>query len=298
MNNQIVPPAVEPTGPPLPSETHPPTRILVVDDEPLIRQLYSELLVSSGYKVDVAENGAVAWDVLQEGAYDLLITDNEMPRVTGIELLKKLQACHMVLPVIMVSGTIPRHELELHPWLHVDAIICKPFHITEFTDIVKKVIIATNSAELFRDCALTDNGVLPQAKKKATTANRGHINPFQRILVVDDDQDARQLHLELLAQSGYQAEGAKDGAAGWEALQTFDYDLVVTDNQMPRMTGVEMIAKLRSASIRVPVIMATGNMPTHEFARRPWLKPDVMLERPFSNDDLLTAVKKVLRMDG
>jgi len=46
--------------------------------------------------------------------------------------------------------------------------------------------------------------------------------------------------------------GVQDGAAGWESLQTYDYDLVITDNKMPRMTGVEMIGKLRSANMAVP----------------------------------------------
>jgi CheY-like chemotaxis protein len=63
------------------------------------------------------------------------------------------------------------------------------------------------------------------------------------------------------------------------------------------MTGIEMIEKLRSARMAVPVIMATGDLPTHEFARKPWLKPDATLPRPFSNDDLLEAVKKVLHTD-
>jgi DNA-binding NtrC family response regulator len=63
---------------------------------------------------------------------------------------------------------------------------------------------------------------------------------------------------------------------------------------MPRMTGVEMIGKLRSANMAVPVIMATRYLPVDEFARRPWLKPDAALERPFSNDDLLEMVKQVL----
>jgi hypothetical protein len=47
----------------------------------------------------------------------------------------------------------------------------------------------------------------------------------------------------------------------------------------------------------VPVIMATSYLPTHEFARKPWLKPDAALERPFSSDDLLETVKKVLGTD-
>ena len=74
-------------------------------------------------------------------------------------------------------------------------------------------------------------------------------------------------------------------------------DSVITDNKMPRMTGVEMIGKLRSANMAVPVIMATSYLPTHEFARKPWLKPDAALERPFSSDDLLETVKKVLGTD-
>jgi CheY-like chemotaxis protein len=113
--------------------------------------------------------------------------------------------------------------------------------------------------------------------------------------VVDDDNDTRQLSVDVLAGSGYNIEVAKDGSAGWKALQSGNhYDLVVTDNKMPNMTGIEMIAKLRSARRTVPVIMATEHLPDREFARKPWLRPDATLQRPFSNDDLLETVKKVL----
>ena len=117
------------------------------------------------------------------------------------------------------------------------------------------------------------------------------------ILVVDDDVCNRQLITEMLIQSGYEADPAADGAAGWEALQASNYDLTITDNKMPRMTGIEMIEKLHSARMTLPVIMATRYLPMNEFARKPWLKPDATLQRPFSNDDLLEAVKKVLLMD-
>jgi DNA-binding response OmpR family regulator len=119
-----------------------------------------------------------------------------------------------------------------------------------------------------------------------------------RILVVDDDNDVRQLSVDVLFASGYDVDAACDGAAGWEAIQTRGYDLVITDNKMPRMTGVEMIEKLRSACIISRVIMATGLLPVFEFTRKPWLKPDATLQRPFSNDELLAAVKKVLRPDN
>jgi PAS domain S-box-containing protein len=122
-------------------------------------------------------------------------------------------------------------------------------------------------------------------------------NSPHRILVVDDDRDTCQLSLDVLGGAGYHVEGVKDGAAGWEALQANHYDLVITDNTMPKMSGVELIEKLRSAHRAVPVLMATEYLPTHEFSRQPWLRPDATLQRPFSNDELLAAVKNVLRTE-
>ena len=59
------------------------------------------------------------------------------------------------------------------------------------------------------------------------------------------------------------------------------YDLAITDNTMPKMTGLEIIEKLRSARMAIPVIMATRSLPLDEIARKPWLKPDAMLQWPF-----------------
>ena len=132
-------------------------------------------------------------------------------------------------------------------------------------------------------------------EEPAITPTPDQTNSPHCILVVDDDGDNRQLIVEVLTGSGYEVDGAKDGAAGWEALQANTYDLIITDNKMPRMTGVEIIERLRSAHMAVPVIMATRILPAHEFERKPWLRPDATLQKPFSNDDLLATVKNVLR---
>lgn len=118
-----------------------------------------------------------------------------------------------------------------------------------------------------------------------------------RILVVNDDPAIREQNIKMLIYHGYDVEPATDGADGWEALQERHFDLVITDNSMPKMTGVQMIEKLRSSSMTVPVIMATGTMPHFEFARKPWLTPDVALIIPFSDDELLGAISNILRKD-
>ena len=120
-------------------------------------------------------------------------------------------------------------------------------------------------------------------------------NPSRRILVVDDDSDTRQLSVDVLVSSEYDVDAAKDGAVGWGALRARHYDLVITDNKMPNMTGIELIEKLRYIRVGLPVIMATSQLPTDIFDRKPWLLPDATLQRPFSNDDLLATVKRILR---
>jgi DNA-binding response OmpR family regulator len=136
---------IQPMGAPQQRRTRPCHRILVADDETAIIQAMMVVLTHSGYHVDAAEDGAIAWAALQAKPYDLLITDNNMPKVTGIELVKNLRSARMALPVIMVTGTIPTHELAQDPSLQLAATLEKPFAIADLLDTVKNVLRATGS---------------------------------------------------------------------------------------------------------------------------------------------------------
>jgi len=118
--------------------------------------------------------------------------------------------------------------------------------------------------------------------------------PRQRILVVDGDNDNRQLNTEVLIQFGYHVDAAEDGAAGWEAIQLNSYDLLVTDNNMPKVSGVELLIKLRAAHLLLPVIIATATLPKKDFTRYPWLQTAVTLPKPYTIDEFLGMVKEVL----
>lgn len=77
---------------------------LVVDDEPLIRQLVSTVLRRQGWTVIEAADGSVALSVVGARPVDLLVTDYEMPFVSGIRLAEQLRELANELPVLMVSG--------------------------------------------------------------------------------------------------------------------------------------------------------------------------------------------------
>jgi CheY-like chemotaxis protein len=118
-------------------------------------------------------------------------------------------------------------------------------------------------------------------------------NSRQRILVVEDDAAIRRINTEVLTYSGYQVDAAEDGAAAWDAVQLNNYDLIVTDNDMPKVTGIELIQKLQDARMDLPVVMATGAMPD-EPLRYTSLQPAIILLKPYTFDELLEAVKTVL----
>ena len=273
----------------------------MVDDNGDVRRFIAQALTGSGYHTDTTEDGAAAWEALQLKAFNLLITDNNMPKLTGVELVRKLRSARMTLPVIMVTAKLPTDALAQNPSLQLAALLPKPFSIGELLETVRTVLHeadgAADGSPLFKSRDMKDNE-RPPVEKPAGVSRQRPANFTHRILVVDDDSDTRQLSIDVLAGSGYDVEAVIDGAAGWDALQANRYDLTITDNKMPKMTGLELIEKLRSARMALPVIMATRYLPVNEFARRPWLKPDAMLQRPFSNDDLLETVQKILCPDG
>lgn len=128
-------------------ESNPAHRILVVDDDISIRRLTTEMLVQSGYCVDTAEDGSAAWAALQINSYDLLVTDNSMPKVSGIELVKKVRSARMALPTILMSGAMPTEELEQNPWLQIKAMLLKPYTTAELLGTVREVLRATDGAQ-------------------------------------------------------------------------------------------------------------------------------------------------------
>jgi DNA-binding NtrC family response regulator len=133
----------EPRRKPLPIRPDSRPRILVVEDERALLKRTAEELTDAGYRVDVAEDGAAAWSALKLSRYDLLITDQFMPKVSGVELLKKIQAARMTLPVIMATGFLPTWEFALHTWLQPVKMLRKPYAFEKLLGLVKNALPQT-----------------------------------------------------------------------------------------------------------------------------------------------------------
>jgi CheY-like chemotaxis protein len=88
-----------------------PPRILVVDDDPILRDVYAMVLEVEEYELEVAGDGQEALERLSNARFDLVITDRDMPRMDGAELIRHLMADGMDVPVVMISGSLRDSKL-------------------------------------------------------------------------------------------------------------------------------------------------------------------------------------------
>ncbi len=113
-------------------------RILLVEDEPGIRESIAECLETEGYTVETVSNGAEALDWLgREEAPGLLLLDLVMPVMNGAELVERLQADPRLrdLPVILTTAAMPTDRTPLPP---VAAVLAKPFELDALLAVVAR----------------------------------------------------------------------------------------------------------------------------------------------------------------
>jgi DNA-binding response OmpR family regulator len=111
--------------------SRPVSRILVADDDPALRTMLAEALHDAGYAVLSAADGEEAWETLCRDSIDLLVTDHDMPRLTGLELLRRVRLGPLHVPVIFISGRMPGNVADLHTLLPPGIVLAKPFTLAE-----------------------------------------------------------------------------------------------------------------------------------------------------------------------
>ncbi len=106
-------------------------RILVVDDDSLAGEMIAAVLEDVGHSCQLAENGVEALEVLAHGGgdFDLIISDMNMPLVSGIDLFRELRAQNIALPFILLTGDDPVGLLAQEP--NLDACLLKDVDLEE-----------------------------------------------------------------------------------------------------------------------------------------------------------------------
>jgi CheY-like chemotaxis protein len=227
-------------------------RILVVDDDPTLRELLVDTLTTIGYDTIAAESGEQALEMLPALSVDLVITDIKMDVIDGIELLGRLRKQHPELPVLMISGV---DAPEVIGRAAPDGFLPKPFRIQAIEEQIEK--------------ALTARQKKPQGKGK-------------RVLIVDDDTTFREMLTDSLIHAGFNPTAVSSGEEALEVIQRETFEAIVTDVRMPTMDGITLSRRIRERLPKIPIIIMTayssrskaeqdtGPIPTEHFLVKPF----------------------------
>ena len=111
-------------------------RVLLIDDHPPFRQTLAYLLRKAGHTVDEAGNGSAGLASLRMHPADLVITDRDMPGLSGWEVARLVKALEPRLPVLLVTGGVDARVEGRQDPPCVDAILWKPFAISDLLDLI------------------------------------------------------------------------------------------------------------------------------------------------------------------
>lgn len=122
---------------------------------------------------------------------------------------------------------------------------------------------------------------------------------MKHVLVIEDDNQQRQLFMTVLEKNGYQVTQARDGVEGSAQLHQQPFDLVITDIFMPTKDGLEIIQELRQQFKDIKVIAITGGIPGKNIASNVLdaaksFGADLALEKPIRMQQLLSDVGDLL----
>ena len=114
--------------------------ILVIDDDPQILALLSDLLNVSGFHVDTASNGADGLEKVSQGSYDLMLCDVWMPAMTGLQVLERLGAMETKPPVIMMTADDTPDTVLKAVRGHALQVVGKPFKTQAILELIKETL--------------------------------------------------------------------------------------------------------------------------------------------------------------
>lgn len=261
-------------------------RILVVDDQRVLRQSTRAMLSGLGTHQDEAGDGLEAIAKLRQGNYDLVVMDLDMPQLDGYAAAEQIR-----------QGAAPGQE---------DVAIVAYTAESAYMAHVKTEKVGMNGF-VSKPCTRMEfikalHAGMEAASEKARLNGAAALLVGKKILVTDDCAFNRKVAMAYLRTMGAEAVEAENGRAAVERLsQDHTIDAVLLDMEMPVMDGLEAARALRASETgdrRLPIIALTGHICDKHVAQALEAGMDDFISKPFSDAELRAKLLKVLTPRG
>lgn len=202
-------------------------KILVVDDEKVVRDFLSRFLTLEYMQVKVAEGGLQAIAMAKEEQFDIIFVDMRMPNMDGLEALKELKKINPCSKYIMMTGYSIDKLLEQTGNEKIDAFIKKPFAIDEIASILEDSSQQKTSLEI------------------------------KNVLVVGHEEPTIVFFKRLL--KNYNVVCVNTGLEALVQIGGGDFDAVFLDMSLTDKAGTELCAKIREVNPKLEIILTLGD---------------------------------------
>ncbi len=256
--------------------------ILIVEDNPEIRQLVALFLEDEGHKTAMAPDGVVALDMVARGTIrpDLVLADYNLPNgMDGLQLAARLRAKSLgKIPVVILTGDISTDTLR---------------------EVVRQNCVRISKPVKLDMLAQVIQQLLPMARPAASSraphpAEAASVMEPPVLYVVDDDRHIRGLIRSVLEDEGWKVEDYADCEAFLEAYRPGREGCLLVDAYLPGMSGLELLQWLNKTDDQLPSIMITGNSDVYMAVEAMKTGASDFIEKPIGHGELLASVARAV----
>ena len=262
-------------------------KILVVDDESIVRKSVEGLLGKKGVKIKSVGKGSEAFELLKEEFFDLVILDLGLEDMSGFDLLEMIKKEKRIayVPVIVYTSQDLDEEEEQALKKYAESIIIKGAKSPERLLAEATLFLHKSGQELPKE---------NQKMLHKLINDKGDILKNKKVLAVDDDVRNLFALSSVLSSYGMQVEMAKNGKSALEKLkESKDYDIVLMDIMMPEMDGYEAIRRIRKMPEyeSLPIIALTAKAMKNDREKCLAAGASEYISKPVDNEKLLSMLR-------
>lgn len=208
---------------------------MTVDDDPNLVMFFKEFFKQEGYNSLCLEDAERAVRIANLVHPDLLIIDVRMPKIDGFGVLAKVREHTPEIKTIIISAYVDSFQDKIKE-AKVQAVLKKPVQFEELEKWILKLLAATKE----------------EIQEKILPGER----PTIRVLFVEDETEIAHPVAEAFNEYGFLTDTALSGEEGLEKARNKNYDILITDNSMRSMSGLEMVGKILSEARVKPHVIA------------------------------------------
>jgi len=231
------------------------SKILVVEDDPMLVEIYEKKLTDAGFEVKVTANGASVKDEMLEWRPNLVLLDVVLPDLDGFEILEVIKKEDEIkdIPVYVFSNLSAREDIDRATGLGAAGFLIKSsFTPSQLAEEIKKILGHGVSSP-------PQPAAVPETQ--ATETGSARESNGKRVLIIEDEDIFIEMFGEKLKQEGYEVVAAKNGKWGLKEAEAGGFDCVILDMMMPAMNGFEAIQELRAneKTKNIPIIILSNS---------------------------------------